>query len=1284
MLLKRQEAELAAVDQERQTLRRDAEAFKAMKRETPEVLAKMAGVQEQVLRGMPGNSKLMPLPRWSYGTRLPLVWERGVDGSLAEIDTTGCSDRQFKNDTLRGFGGSNHPVLLPTGERPEWAGFWGGSGHCERRGDRTRWRFFKEVVEKLEQISGWHDLVSRSLALKTGIEESQQLNYWKVKGYGYEVYRVEAPAAEGQLQENEIEVQNRYAGLRGVALPQHDWWKLRAWSTTRESPPKIMGRLVPTSQADCHLLYKLETDHVLFVPETETGVSKPDEWKLQPGRAFIIFGREWLFSADNDDETPLTGTGIRDAVRLMMALLGPVKAGGTSMVVKAAATPTSVRTRDEAAPPRAAFDLAELVRDCNVPLDLPQEPTPAQMAANGLALRDYQQASLQFMIDKELAGGDGGMGVNGELWSRMRFLDAGCSSYHDPDSKNCTYFYCELTGSIRDNIFDHTDGELHEACISNCGAYPSGSILGEEMGLGKTMICLALIVRNLPPLKWRILPREHELLSEKARKKLWPSAKVAHPLWTHPVVAAQKRETSAAASSNLLVSNGTLVLAPATLISQWSSEIEKYAPWLRVITLHSSEKPSHVEVATSDVVIMSTFFLQHSGNGNTTLSFVRRTHWHRLIVDESHYNQSSDNNATQRELSKMMATNRHCVTGTPIGHSLDDLYGQLRFLRIAPFNRLAFWKDAVSDGYYNGSTEALRILRSLLSRVVVRHSKEQRTRAGDELVALPPRTVETLLIPFGSEAEREVYAEIERRNRERFIELYQESPATVASHYIRLLGMLVCARQCCSHLSMIDLVKMDRTNRALGATHPAGLDKGKQRAAGGGIAAAAAAGSKEAPTRAVVLKSAVERGRKSAEARIRVCIAQIQSGEEIECPICLEVSGEQEVTLPPCGHPCCTECISNLLTAATTTREARGNCAICRDVFLKSELTKLEVPLSEVAAARAAAAITAATAAGTGGRASVHSGAGVAAADAAFTTVGRSSGGSVTKESAAAVVGTRAAPVTNMYSEIDAANLYTLSKRFLKYFEEGRALMGTKVTRLMVEVQQMVENDPTSKCVVFSQFVGVLDVAAQEFAANGVKFVRVDGSVKQHERADALLNFQAVPDIRVFLLSMRAGAVGLTLTAADHCFILDTPTNPATEEQAIDRIHRIGQLRPVTVKRFVLADTVEERILRVRRKLGVDAAAAAAAAGGAGGAGGGGRVGGGSAPTTLLAAEMGMQDPEKVVAGADAESPSRSRSAGGGGGGAAARGSGAHERRQDRIAKLAAMFGVDQELKIAT
>jgi SNF2 family DNA or RNA helicase len=72
-------------------------------------------------------------------------------------------------------------------------------------------------------------------------------------------------------------------------------------------------------------------------------------------------------------------------------------------------------------------------------------------------------------------------------------------------------------------------------------------------------------------------------------------------------------------------------------------------------------------------------------------------------------------------------------------------------------------------------------------------------------------------------------------------------------------------------------------------------------------------------------------------------------------------------------------------------------------------------------------------------------------------------------------------------------------------------------------------------------------------AARGIRFVRVDGKMKQHQRADALLDFSSDPNIRVFLLSMRAGAAGLNLMAADHCFILDAPMNSAVEEQAIDR-----------------------------------------------------------------------------------------------------------------------------------
>lgn len=105
----------------------------------------------------------------------------------------------------------------------------------------------------------------------------------------------------------------------------------------------------------------------------------------------------------------------------------------------------------------------------------------------------------------------------------------------------------------------------------------------------------------------------------------------------------------------------------------------------------------------------------------------------------------------------------------------------------------------------------------------------------------------------------------------------------------------------------------------------------------------------------------------------------------------------------------------------------------------------------------------------------------------------------------------------------------------------------------------MVKKDPESKCVVFSQFPGVLDVCAAELLDRGIGIVRIDGTTKQHERADALHEFATNPTVRAFLFTMRDGAVGLTLTAADHCFLMDVAQSSAIEEQAIDRIHRYVQ-----------------------------------------------------------------------------------------------------------------------------
>jgi superfamily II DNA or RNA helicase len=136
------------------------------------------------------------------------------------------------------------------------------------------------------------------------------------------------------------------------------------------------------------------------------------------------------------------------------------------------------------------------------------------------------------------------------------------------------------------------------------------------------------------------------------------------------------------------------------------------------------------------------------------------------------------------------------------------------------------------------------------------------------------------------------------------------------------------------------------------------------------------------------------------------------------------------------------------------------------------------------------------------------------------------------------------------------------------------------------------------RALVFSQWTGLLDLVEPELGRAGIAFTRLDGSTR--DRAGVVSGFQRPDGPPVLLVSLRAGGTGLDLTAADHVFLLDPWWNPAVEDQAADRAHRIGQTRPVVVHRLVARDTVEERILELQaRKRGL---ADAALAGGTGAA----------------------------------------------------------------------------------
>ncbi len=120
------------------------------------------------------------------------------------------------------------------------------------------------------------------------------------------------------------------------------------------------------------------------------------------------------------------------------------------------------------------------------------------------------------------------------------------------------------------------------------------------------------------------------------------------------------------------------------------------------------------------------------------------------------------------------------------------------------------------------------------------------------------------------------------------------------------------------------------------------------------------------------------------------------------------------------------------------------------------------------------------------------------------------------------------------------------------------------------------------KALVFSQWTSLLDLIEPPLKEAGIAFERLDGTTREPRRGHGAL---PVPEgAPVMLMSLKAGGTGLNLTAADHVFLLDPWWNPAVEDQAADRAHRIGQERPVMVYRLVAQGTVEERILGLQEK----------------------------------------------------------------------------------------------------
>ncbi|XP_045334758.1 transcription termination factor 2 isoform X3 [Leopardus geoffroyi] len=149
-------------------------------------------------------------------------------------------------------------------------------------------------------------------------------------------------------------------------------------------------------------------------------------------------------------------------------------------------------------------------------------------------------------------------------------------------------------------------------------------------------------------------------------------------------------------------------------------------------------------------------------------------------------------------------------------------------------------------------------------------------------------------------------------------------------------------------------------------------------------------------------------------------------------------------------------------------------------------------------------------------------------------------------------------------------------------FENTRA--SSKISSLLVELEAIRGNGGSQKSVIVSQWTSMLHVVALHLKRHGLTYATIDGSVSPKQRMDLVEAFNSSRGPQVMLISLSAGGVGLNLIGGNHLFLLDMHWNPSLEDQACDRIYRVGQQKDVVVHKFICEGTVEEKILHLQEK----------------------------------------------------------------------------------------------------
>ncbi|KAJ3340543.1 hypothetical protein HDU93_006836 [Gonapodya sp. JEL0774] len=697
-----------------------------------------------------------------------------------------------------------------------------------------------------------------------------------------------------------------------------------------------------------------------------------------------------------------------------------------------------------------------------------------------------------------------------------------------------------------------------------------GGILADDMGLGKTVQTIALILHN------------------------------PHPTF-----------------------DSTLIVCPLSLIGQWQREIGKHAGSgkLRVATYHGKNKLSPAELATYNVVITTYATLASeapmspvkpgdvmdheawealpaAAAKRVPAGALFRVTWWRVVLDEAQYVKGKDTRAS-KAAAALDAMNRWCLSGTPIQNNLDELWSLFRFLRVPVFSSHQTFRKAI----LNVSTrKAIARLQQILKGVLLRRTKTQKDAEGNLILTLPPKTVFEEAVHF-SEDERAFYEALERRARLQFNKYVKEG--VVMKHYSNILVLLLRLRQAADHPFLVLRDAMRNLNNGSNDDRQHALDQennnqllqvmlglpANERGQDQRQVASRAGGRTLLGNRPRVanednmtpeLLAEVQKARRimSPATFARLCKAgeekSLQKGDgegafDGECPVCTDVLSNGVVT--SCGHPFCKECIEQVFTSDAINfhpeeeedpRARPPNMYVSTAAFIP-EVDPLDLLNEEEDFL------------------TFEQLAQLAARDLARKKREAEGAEGNAKETMKGKTLAEQARINEEELKAQQAKDNEAITNMVIRSGDSEWVSSTKIDRLLEILKQIQEEDPGSKTVVFSQFTSFLDQVEKGLERENISWHRYDGAMKAQERENSLNDLEHDETTFVLLVSLRCGGVGLNLTSASRVIMLDVWWNPALEDQAVDRVHRIGQMKEVKVFRLTVANSVETRILDLQR-----------------------------------------------------------------------------------------------------